>query len=354
MLNNPSYVIEALIVVALDTPTNFTAEAGQGEVTLKWTDPVDKYATPEGETAQDPQQLIAKWSHTLVVRNTDHQPESPDDGTVILTSSVRNQYQTNGYVDNTVVNGTPYYYGVFAISTAGVPSAGAFASATPIAGTPLGELAVGTLIKIQENGAPVEYLIVNQGLPSSMYDTSCDGCWVLRKDIAENRIWDSSNNDYKNSDIHAYLNGSWTSRYSAGVLSQIKQVKIPYQNGTGSGGSVASGANGLSCKIFLLSGCELGLTPIDSSSFPRDGAKLSYFSSGASSAANNKRIANYNGSAAFWGLRSPYTNGTSSVWRVHSNGSCNSWLYDGTYGVRPALVLPSTALVDQDLNLIES
>ena len=127
MLNNPSYVIEALIVVALDTPTNFTADAGQGEVTLKWTDPVDKYATPEGETAQDPQQLVAKWSHTLVVRNTDHQPESPDDGTVILTSSVRNQYQTNGYVDNTVVNGTPYYYGVFAISTAGVPSAGAFA-----------------------------------------------------------------------------------------------------------------------------------------------------------------------------------------------------------------------------------
>ena len=352
MLNNPSYVIEALIVVAIDTPTSFTAEAGQGEVTLKWTDPVDKYATPEGETAQDPQQLVAKWSHTLVVRNTDHQPESPDDGTVILTSSVRNQYQTNGYVDNTVVNGTPHYYGVFAISTAGVPSAGAFASATPQAGTPLGELAVGTLIKIQENGAPVEYLIVNQGLPSSMYDTSCDGCWVLRKDIAENRKWDSSNNDYKNSDIHAYLNGSWTSRYSAGVLSQIKQVKIPYVNGMGSGGSVASGANGLSCKIFLLSGYELGWTTSDNSYFPRDGAKLSYFSSGTSSSANNKRIANYNGSATKWWLRSPDPS-ASSVWAVYANGNYDSWNCNDTYGVRPALVLPSTALVDQDLNLIE-
>ena len=354
MLNNPSYVIEALIVVALDTPTNFTADAGQGEVTLKWTDPVDKYATPEGETAQDPQQLVAKWSHTLVVRNTDHQPESPDDGTVILTSSVRNQYQTNGYVDNTVVNGTPYYYGVFAISTAGVPSAGAFASATPIAGTPLGELAVGTLIKIQENGAPVEYMVVNQGLPSSMYDASCDGCWVLRKDIAENRAWDSSDNNYKNSDIQAYLNGNWTSRYEAGILSQIKQVKIPYQNGTGSGGSVASGANGLSCKIFLLSGCELGLTSTDISSFPRDGAKLSYFSSGASSAANNKRIANYNGSATSWWLRSPDTDNASRVWYIYSDGSCGHFYDYETYGVRPALVLPSTALVDQDLNLIET
>lgn len=353
MLNNPSYVIEALIVVALDTPTNFTADAGEGEVTLKWTDPVDKYATPEGETAQDPQQLVAKWSHTLVVRNTDHQPESPDDGTVILTSSVRNQYQTNGYVDNTVVNGTPHYYGVFAISTAGVPSAGAFASATPIAGTPLGELAVGTLIKIQENGAPVEYLIVNQGLPSSMYDTSCDGCWVLRKDIAENRIWDSSNNDYKNSDIQAYLNGSWLSRYSAGVLSQIKQVKIPYVNGAGRS-PVASGANGLSCKIFLLSGYELGWTTSDSSYFPRDGAKLSYFSSGTSSSANNKRIANYNGSATSWLLRSPRISDTDFVWGVHLRGSYDHRPCDDPCGVRPALVLPSTALVDANLALIET
>ena len=156
-------------------------------------------------------------------------------------------------------------------------------SAGPV-GTQISTLEVGTLVKINENGAPVEYLIVNQGLPSSIYDASCDGCWVLRKDIAENRAWDSSNDDYKNSDIQAYLNGSWLSRYSAGVLSQIKQVKIPYVNGTG-GSPVASGATGLSCKIFLLSGYEVGFSTSDSSYFPRDGAKLSYFSSGTGSAA---------------------------------------------------------------------
>ena len=221
-------------------------------------------------------------------------------------------------------------------------------------GTEIGTLEVGTLVKINENGAPIEYMIVNQGLPSSMYDASCDGCWVLRKDIAENREWDSSNNDYKNSDIHAYLNGSWLSRYSAGVLSQIKQVKIPYVNGTGSGGSVASGANGLSCKIFLLSGYEVGFSTSDSSYFPRDGAKLSYFDSGDNTTANNKRIANYNGSATIWWLRSPDASGTSYVWDVGSNGSYYVWDYSNTYGVRPALVLPSTALVDADLNLIET
>lgn len=225
--------------------------------------------------------------------------------------------------------------------------------AMPVAaGTQISTLEVGTLVKINENGAPIEYMIVNQGLPSSMYDASCDGCWVLRKDIAENRVWDSTNNDYKNSDIHAYLNGNWTSRYEAGILSQIKQVKIPYQNGTGSGGSVASGANGLSCKIFLLSGYELGWTTSNNSYFPRDGAKLSYFDSGTSSSANNKRIAYYNGSATDWWLRSPLTHNRGDVWYVYSEGGCDYWYYGSTYGVRPTLIFPNTALVDDELNVL--
>lgn len=340
--------------IPLDACTNFSGKAGNAQVTLTWTDPKDKYATPEGETAQDPDQLVSVWEYTQIIRKTGSQPAGPHDGELVVSSSVRDQYATTGFVDTGLVNGTLYYYAAYAYNTDGVASEGAFTSATPITGTPLSQLAVGTLVKIRENGSPVEYMVVHQGLPSSMYDASCDGCWVLRKDIAENRAWDSSDNDYKNSDIQAYLNGSWLSRYSVGVLSQIKQVKIPYVNGTGSSGSVASGANGLSCKIFLLSGYELGLTSIDISSFPRDGAKLSYFSSGASSAANNKRIANYNGSATSWWLRSPDTDNASRVWYIYSDGSCGHFYDYETYGVRPALVLPSTALVDQDLNLIET
>jgi hypothetical protein len=181
-----------------------------------------------------------------------------------------------------------------------------------------------------------------------MYDSSCNGTWLLLKDIYTTRAWDSSNNDYKNSDIHSYLNGTFLNLFDDDIKSAIKQVKIPYVNGIGSAGSVASGANGLSCKIFLLSGYEVGFSTSDNSYFPRDGAKLSYFSSGTGSAANNKRIANYNGSATYWWLRSPNTNRTSYVWCVYSDGSCNHWYCNITYGVRPALVLDSSLSVSDD------
>lgn len=340
--------------IPLDAPTSFSATAGNAQVELTWTDPLDKYATPEGEVSETGDQLVSEWDHTVLVRKTGSQPAGPNDGTVVVSSSVRNQYQSTAYVDSGLTNDTTYYYGVFAYNKDGVASPGAFTTATPKASTPISSLAVGTLIKILENGSPVEYQIVNQGLPSSMYDASCDGCWVLRKDIAETRAWDSWDNNYKNSDIQAYLNGSWLSRYSAGVLSQIKQVKIPYVNGTGSNSPIASGANGLSCKIFLLSGYELGWTTSNNGSFPHDGAKLSYFSSGTGSAANNKRIASYNGSATLWWLRSPeYSSGsTSRVWGVDSDGSYDPWFCNGAYGVRPALILPSTITVDENMNVI--
>ena len=214
--------------------------------------------------------------------------------------------------------------------------------------TKLGSMSVGSTVKLKLGGTARDFLVVHQGLPSSMYDSSCNGTWLLLKDIYTTRTWDSSNNDYKNSDIHSYLNGTFLNLFDNDIKNAIKQVKIPYQNGTGSGGSVASGANGLSCKIFLLSGYEVGFSTSDSSRFPRDGAKLSYFSSGTGSAANNKRIANYNGSATFWWLRSPFTLNSSDVWSVHSSGGCDYWVYYYTYGVRPALVLDSSLSVSDD------
>lgn len=218
-----------------------------------------------------------------------------------------------------------------------------------MASVALGTKSVGSIVKLKENGAAVNYIVVHQGKPSSSYDSSCDGTWLLRQDIAENRAWDSGNsNVLESSDIHSYLNNTWINRYDTDIRNAIKQVKIPYRQNGGSGGTDRNGSNGLSCKIFLLSGREVGFTNNESSYFPNDGAKLDYFVSGNSSSAQQKRIATLNGSATYWWLRSPYTHYAYDVWLVNSNGGYSRWDASNSYGVRPALVLPSTLLVSDD------
>ena len=209
--------------------------------------------------------------------------------------------------------------------------------------------AVGSTVKLKVNGTAKEFIVVHQGKPSSLYDDSCNGTWLLMKDIYENRVWQSGNiNKYESSDIHTYLNNTFLNLFDSNIKDAIKQVKIPYRKNGGSGGTDQSGANGLSCKVFLLSGYEVGWTSSDNQYFPQDGAKLSYFESGAGTSANNKRIAKLNGSAAYWWLRSPYTNGTRFVWFVYSDGDYSYRNASYSYGIRPALVLPSTLLVSDD------
>lgn len=209
------------------------------------------------------------------------------------------------------------------------------------AGIKVGDLEIGDILPIKENGIAQNYIVVHQGRPSSSYDTSCDGTWLLRQDIAENRVWDSGNsNVLENSDIQSYLNGTWINRYDTDIRNAIKQVKIPYRQNGGSSGTDRNGANGLSCKIFLLSGREVGFSTSDNQYLPNDGAKLDYFIDGTTSPANNKRIANLSGSAASWWLRSPFADSTSNVWIVGSNGNHNYWGATFSFGVRPALVLP--------------
>lgn len=211
----------------------------------------------------------------------------------------------------------------------------------------LGNVPVGQVVKLKENGSPVNYLVVHQGRPSSIYDASCNGTWLLRQDIAEEREWDIGNsNVLESSDIHAYLNNTWINRYEAGVKPVIKQVKIPYRQNGGSGGTDRTGANGLSCKIFLLSGYELGWTTSNNQYFPADGTKLAYFESGTGSSADAKRVAKLNGSATHWWPRSPHTSSTNYMWAVYSGGNYYGGNADYSYGVRPALVLPPDLLVD--------
>ena len=218
-----------------------------------------------------------------------------------------------------------------------------------MASVALSSKAVGSIVKIKVNGTLRDFIVVQQGKPSSIYDESCNGTWLLMKDLYESRQWHSSNvNDYANSTIHKWLNNEFLNLIDANIRAQIRQAKIPYRPGSGTSMSVNSGANGLSAKIFLLSNIEVG-GQTDWSYMPHDGARLAYFEYGTGTSANNKRLAYLNGSAAGWWLRSPYTNGSYDAWVVNSNGGSNSANgCSGSDGIRPALILPSTLLVSDD------
>ena len=203
----------------------------------------------------------------------------------------------------------------------------------------LSSKAIGSTVKLKVNGSAKDFIVVHQGLPSSAYDASCNGVWVVMKDIYTTMKWDDSTNDYLKSDMTAYLNGTFIRLLDADIRNAIKQVKIPYTNY--SNNNVMSGSNGLSCKVFLLSGTEVGFS--DVRYMNTEGAKLSYFDSAS------KRVA-YNGrSAAFWWLRSPRISEDGGVWGVDTDGSDNYYFwYNGSFGVRPAFILPSTLVVSDD------
>lgn len=211
----------------------------------------------------------------------------------------------------------------------------------------LSSKAIGSTIKLKVNGSAKDFIVVHQGKPSSVYDDSCNGTWLLMKDIYENRAWHSSNtNDYANSTIHSYLNSTFLNLFESNIKNAIKQVKLPYRKGSGTSTTVTSGSNGLSAKIFLLSAAE---TSFSFSYMPSgEGAELAYFKGCADNSSDSKRVAYLNGSATVWWLRSPYCITFSNALYVSSNGDWRNYYCSNSLGIRPALILPSTLLVSDD------
>ena len=218
-----------------------------------------------------------------------------------------------------------------------------------MASVALSAKAVGSTVKLKVGGTARNFIVVHKGKPSAAYDASCDGVWLLMEDIYENRQWHSSNvNDYAASTIHAYLNNQFLALFDANIQAQIKQVKLPYRPGSGYGTNVNNGANGLSAKIFLLSGTEVSMAH---SYIPVLGAELDYFKGCADTGTDTKRVAKLNGSASSWWLRCPYCssyNGATLARVVSSDGGWYSSSCSNTYGIRPALILPSSLLVSDD------
>ena len=214
----------------------------------------------------------------------------------------------------------------------------------------LGSLSVGTTVYIKESDEPVPYLIVKQSQASILYSGTISGTWLLRKNLLNGQQWNNTNaNNFANSSIYTWLNNTFIQNFSENVQSYIGTIKIPYYTG-GSSGTTYSGSNGLSCKAFLLSGSEVGIT---NESVPHEGNVLDYFETGDSASAKQKRIANNSlNQPSNWWLRTPSGVNNYMVYYINTTGGTDLQSAIGSFQPRPAIVMFKSTIVDDDNNII--
>lgn len=333
--------------IPLDPCTNLECVAGNAQVELTWTDPLNKYATPEGEVAEDPDQLVSVWHHTVVIRKVGSAPVGIDDGIVVVSSEVKNQYQSTAYVDTGLVNDTTYYYGVFAVNEDGVESEGLVSEGvTPKLGTPLSELAEGTIIKINENGAPVEFYLAKHN-----YESGLNGngrTLVVRKHSSNDNVWYDNDypnytNSYNQSNLDSWLNETYYNRFDNSIKSRIGSTKFRCAKGNNN-----STIETLDKYIFALSMTELGYSNGNGRNVYVEGSKLPIADTIAADLQNNEGVP--------YSLRSAVYNSDDEIFFMNYMMRIDPYpIYEPAYSnkhPRPMFTIPSTTIVDIDLNVI--
>lgn len=186
----------------------------------------------------------------------------------------------------------------------------------------------GTLVKLNENGSPVEFYVATQNYESSL--NGAGRTLLVRKDIYDDRVWDGdSDNAYASSDIDSWFNSTYKNTLDADIRSLIGTTKIRYTPGSGN-----NTVGTLERAIFALSLTELGWSR---SSANVEGSVLPI--------ASILQIAYQNGSATEQWTRSPNTNLLTDAWVLNSRGKVLDSHCMNSYGARPAFTLPDTLYV---------
>lgn len=220
-----------------------------------------------------------------------------------------------------------------------------------ISGTTYGDITVGSTVQLNENGTPVDYIVVHQGNPDpSIYDESCNGTWLRRKEISELIAWDTDNvATLPNADILSYFN-TYVNKFDSSIQSKIKTVKIPY--GIAGTTTVNTKENGIETKVFTLSAYEVGCTTdMYAHMSSADGAKLDYYVNGDSYGATQRRLAMLNGVYKSYFTRTVDTAVDYNVIGIYyGNGlpmSNNAKSAD--IGILPTIIIDSSSLIGDDV-----
>lgn len=202
----------------------------------------------------------------------------------------------------------------------------------PVTGIQLGTIAEGSIVKLNENGSPVEFYVAKHDYESALNGSG--RTLLVRKDCYDKRPWHSSQvNAYATSAIDAWLNGDYKAMLDEDVQSVIGSTSFYYT--TSGNGSAASMAR----SVFILSVGELGLTH-NYANYTKEGSALPI--------ASVLKIAYKDGTAVKQWTRSPRLSGTTSACFVYESGSVDTLGCNSVQPAsRPCFTLPSGALFDE-------
>ena len=195
--------------------------------------------------------------------------------------------------------------------------------------TRLGDMTVGSTVKIKVNGTLEDFIIVQQGSPGSG-NNDFDGTWVLLWGIwSRERCYDYTayrGFRFSETNLYSYLNNTFFTAINEQIRSNIREVYLC--------DGYDESDNFVHCKIFPLAGTEVGTSYIIPGL-----RKLAYFSDGPSSSDSSysKRVAYYNGSKSDWWIRDYIRSDNQRV--ITASGSISSAWSNDYHGVRPAFIL---------------
>lgn len=84
-------------------------------VTVKWSDPADRYKEIFGVDT-----LSSKWAGTKLIRKEGSSPSNIEDGTLVVDNVERDRYKSFGFTDDNLAPGKTYYYRLFPYNDSGI------------------------------------------------------------------------------------------------------------------------------------------------------------------------------------------------------------------------------------------
>lgn len=199
------------------------------------------------------------------------------------------------------------------------------------AGKKLGAIDVGTMIKLNESGSPVEFYIAKHDYESGLNGTG--RTLIVRKDCYDSRIFSSSNNAYANSSLDSWHCNTYLKLLDADIQVAIGTTKFYYTTGNGN-----ATVTTLQRAVFQLSLTELGKSEIGAN---KEGSALPI--------ASTLQIVYHNGSKVTQWTRTPLKTGRNGVFGLSSGGITYKFSYSEYYGSRPAFTLPSDFIITDDM-----